>query len=45
MQDSADWFGFTAYDLHGSWATDVKTLGSMVRGQTDIRDISNDTVP
>jgi chitinase len=45
MQDSVDWFGFMAYDLHGSWDTDVKTLGSIVRGQTDIRDISNDTVP
>lgn len=45
MQDSVDWFGFMSYDLHGSWDADVKTLGSIVRGQTDIRDISNDTVP
>jgi chitinase len=32
-------------DLHGSWDTDVKTLGSIVRGQADIREISNDTLP
>ncbi|KAH6671248.1 glycoside hydrolase superfamily [Halenospora varia] len=45
MESSVDWFGFMAYDLHGSWDTDVKTLGSLVRGQTDIRDISSDTLP
>jgi hypothetical protein len=31
--------------LHGSWDSDVKTLGSIVRGQADIGDISNDTLP
>lgn len=45
MESSVDFFGFMAYDLHGSWDTDVKTLGSIVRAQTDIRDISNDTAP
>ncbi len=34
-----------AYDLHGSWDADVKTLGSIVRGQADIREIRNDTDP
>ena len=38
-------FGFMAYDLHGSWDADIKTLGSVVRGQTDIREIDNDTLP
>lgn len=32
-------------DLHGYWDADVKTLGALVRGQADIRDIGNDTVP
>ncbi len=45
MEASVDWFGFMAYDLHGFWDADVRTLGSLVRGQTDIRDISNDTMP
>jgi chitinase len=40
-----DWFGFMAYDLHGSWDSDTATLGSLVRGQTDIREIYNDTLP
>ncbi|KAF2233889.1 glycoside hydrolase family 18 protein [Viridothelium virens] len=45
MYDSVDWFGFVAYDLHGSWDADVHALGSIVRGQTDIREIKNDTLP
>ncbi|KAI1269774.1 glycoside hydrolase superfamily [Xylariaceae sp. FL1019] len=45
MEASVDFFGFMAYDLHGSWDADVKTLGSIVRAQTDIRDIGNDTTP
>ena len=45
MEQYVDWFGFMAYDLHGSWDADVKTLGSIVRGQADIRDIANDTLP
>ncbi len=34
-----------AYDLHGFWDADVKTLGSIIRPQTDIREIDNDTLP
>ena len=45
MQPYVDWFGFMAYDLHGFWDADVKALGSKVRGQTDIREIHNDTLP
>ncbi|KAK3208706.1 hypothetical protein GRF29_77g1643686 [Pseudopithomyces chartarum] len=45
MESSVDFFGFMAYDLHGFWDQDVKTLGSIVRGQADIRDIGNNTVP
>ncbi|KAI9667656.1 MAG: hypothetical protein M1821_000473 [Bathelium mastoideum] len=45
MEPSVDWFGFMAYDLHGSWDADAKTLGSAVQAQTDIRDIGNDTLP
>lgn len=32
-------------DLHGSWDSDVKTLGKIVRGQADIREIHNNTIP
>jgi chitinase len=32
-------------DLHGSWDTDVKALGKVVRGQADIREIYTDTMP
>ncbi|XP_014554338.1 glycoside hydrolase family 18 protein, partial [Bipolaris victoriae FI3] len=35
MQPYVDFFGFMAYDLHGSWDSDVETLGSLVRGQAD----------
>ncbi|CAN9141178.1 unnamed protein product [Alternaria alternata] len=42
MQPYVDFFGFMAYDLHGSWDSDVLTLGSLVRGQADVREIYND---
>lgn len=45
MEPYVDFFGFMAYDLHGSWDADILTLGSIVRGQTDIREIFNDTLP
>ncbi|KAI1287730.1 glycoside hydrolase superfamily [Xylaria venustula] len=44
MESSVDFFGFMAYDLHGSWDANVKTLGSLVRAQTDVREIANDTM-
>ena len=44
MERYVDFFGFMAYDLHGSWEQDVKTLGKLVRGQADMREISNNTV-
>ena len=34
-----------AYDLHGPWDSDVMTLGSIVRGQADIQEIYNNTMP
>ncbi len=45
MEPYVDFFGFMAYDLHGSWDADVKALGKLVRGQADIREIANNTVP
>ncbi|KAH6654774.1 glycoside hydrolase superfamily, partial [Truncatella angustata] len=45
MEPYVDWFGFMSYDLHGSWDSDVKTLTTIVRGQADIREIKNDTLP
>ncbi|KAL8637213.1 MAG: hypothetical protein Q9228_005493 [Teloschistes exilis] len=45
MEPYVDMFGFMAYDLHGFWDADLKTLGAKVRGQTDVREIYNDTLP
>jgi len=45
MEPYVDFFGFMAYDLHGSWDAFVPTVGAFVRPQTDIRDIQNDTLP
>ena len=45
MEPYVDYFGFMAYDLHGSWDSDVLTLGKKVRGQADIREIADNTVP
>jgi chitinase len=47
MEPSVDWFGFMAYDLHGSWDSDIQALSSLVRGhpETVIREICNDTAP
>lgn len=45
MQEYVDFMGFMAYDLHGAWDTDVKTLGSIVRPQTDITEIDKNLVP
>ncbi|KAI9152186.1 oviduct-specific glycoprotein [Paramyrothecium foliicola] len=45
MEPYVDFFGFMAYDLHGSWDADVKALGKKVRGQADIREIEKNTIP
>lgn len=45
MEPHVDMFGFMAYDLHGFWDADLKTLGAKVRAQTDVREIYNDTLP
>ncbi|KAG9256176.1 glycoside hydrolase superfamily, partial [Emericellopsis atlantica] len=45
MESSLDFYGFMSYDLHGPWDSDVDTLGALVRGQTDIREIANNTKP
>ncbi|WZH40929.1 Chitinase [Fusarium acuminatum] len=47
MEPYVDFFGFMAYGkyLHGSWDEDVKTLGKIIRGQADIREIGKNTIP
>ncbi|KAI0506840.1 glycoside hydrolase superfamily [Xylaria bambusicola] len=45
MEPYVDFFSFMAYDLHGSWDSDVLALGALVRGQADVREIYNDTLP
>ncbi|KAI1520357.1 chitinase [Pyrenophora tritici-repentis] len=44
MESSVDFFGFMAYDLHGPWDINQKTIQPVVRGQADIREIGNDTL-
>lgn len=38
-----DFFGFMSYDLHGSWDVN-NAAGTIVRGQTDAREIRNDSL-
>ncbi|KAF2429131.1 glycoside hydrolase, partial [Tothia fuscella] len=45
MQEHVDFMGFMAYDLHGPWDTDVKTLGSRVRPHTDAIEIAKNLKP
>lgn len=47
MEPYVDFFGFMAYDLHGFWNANGKTLESTtgIRHQTDIRDIQKKTLP
>lgn len=45
LEPHVDHFGFMSYDLHGSWDSDVKTLGAIIRGQADVREIYNNTIP
>lgn len=45
LEPYVDHFGFMAYDLHGFWDADVDALGSIVRGQADVREIYNNTIP
>jgi chitinase len=45
MEPYMDFFGFMGYDLHGSWDADVKTLGSIIRPQSDVREIEKNLLP
>ncbi|EHK98605.1 putative chitinase 3 [Glarea lozoyensis 74030] len=45
IEPYVDFMGFMAYDLHGPWDSDVKTLGPKVRPQTDITEIERDLLP
>ncbi|KAF2803392.1 glycoside hydrolase [Mytilinidion resinicola] len=45
MEPYVDWFGFMGYDLHGAWDAAVKTVGPIIRPQSDIRDIDKDLLP
>ncbi|KAM7214561.1 Glycoside hydrolase superfamily, partial [Rhypophila decipiens] len=45
MEPYVDWFGFMSYDLHGFWDGLNENLGSVIRGQTGIDEITNNTAP
>ncbi|KAK1751034.1 hypothetical protein QBC47DRAFT_417470 [Echria macrotheca] len=45
LEPWVDHMGFMAYDLHGFWDMDVLALGAIVRGQADIREIYNNSIP
>ena len=39
MQDYVDFFGLMTYDLHGPWDAQVKQIGNVVYGQTNVPEI------
>ncbi|TAQ91349.1 hypothetical protein B7494_g366 [Chlorociboria aeruginascens] len=45
MSPYMDFFNFMAYDLHGPWEINTTSLAATIQPQTDIRDISNDSLP
>jgi hypothetical protein len=45
MQPYVDFFGLMTYDLHGPWDAEVKQIGQIVYGQTNIPEIYNWTLP
>ncbi|KAI6091579.1 hypothetical protein F4821DRAFT_226439 [Hypoxylon rubiginosum] len=45
MQPYVDFFGLMTYDLHGPWDKDVKDVGPVIIGQTNIPEIYNWTLP
>ncbi|KAJ4288855.1 hypothetical protein N0V88_007185 [Collariella sp. IMI 366227] len=45
MEPYVDWFGIMTYDLHGPWDKDVKQIGTVVLGHTNIPEIANWTLP
>ncbi|KAF2705719.1 glycoside hydrolase family 18 protein [Pleomassaria siparia CBS 279.74] len=45
MEGSVDFFGFMAYDLHGPWDKNQKTITPVVRGQSEIPEIASNTIP
>ena len=45
MEPYVDFFGLMTYDLHGPWDAQVKQIGKVVLGQTNIPEIYNWTLP
>ncbi|MCJ1283616.1 hypothetical protein MMC26_002947 [Xylographa opegraphella] len=45
MEPFVDFFGLMTYDLHGPWDAEVKSIGQVVLGQTNIPEIFNWTMP
>ena len=45
MEPYVDFFGLMTYDLHGPWDAEVKQIGKVVLGQTNIPEIANWTLP
>ena len=45
MEPYVDFFGLMTYDLHGPWDRNVKQIGKVVYGQTNIPEIYNWTLP
>ncbi|KEY73171.1 hypothetical protein S7711_04137 [Stachybotrys chartarum IBT 7711] len=45
MEPYVDYFGVMSYDLHGPWDEDVRQIGRVVLGHTNIPEIANWTLP
>ncbi|KAJ4261803.1 hypothetical protein NW757_000075 [Fusarium falciforme] len=45
MEPYVDYFGVMTYDLHGPWDEDVKQIGSVILGHTNVPEIANWSLP
>lgn len=45
MEPYVDWFGIMTYDLHGPWDANVRQIGKVVLGHTNVPEIANWTQP
>ncbi|KAF7558106.1 hypothetical protein G7Z17_g84 [Cylindrodendrum hubeiense] len=45
MEPYVDYFGVMTYDLHGPWDEDVKQIGRVILGHTNVPEIANWSLP
>jgi chitinase len=45
LEPHVNFFGVMTYDLHGPWDKNIKQIGAIVYGQTNLPEIANWTLP